>query len=297
MKRLPRSLTVTPTTLRAPANGNAIPVLGFGTFGMVRADMLRMIPAALAGGFRHIDTAQIYGNEEEVGECVQASGIPRSQLFLTTKVWPANYHEPAFTQSVDASLRRLRTDYVDLLLLHWPGGSNVPLDEQLGSLNAAAAAGKARYIGVSNFNSRLMSEAARLSKVPIATNQFEYHPFLNQAPLVRATRQLGIAATAYCAMAVGRVFGNDDLKRIARERNRSVSQIVLRWLVQQEGVFALSRTTNPARVKENLAVFDFELSAEEMSVIFALARHDGRIVQPLGLSPAWDVTPADPVRA
>jgi diketogulonate reductase-like aldo/keto reductase len=268
-----------------------VPAIGFGTFGMSRGDMLHMLPRALAGGFRHIDTAQIYGNEAEVGECVQASGIPRGQLFLTTKVWPGNYGEPAFSQSVDESLRRLQTDYVDLLLLHWPGGSDVPLAEQIGSLNAMLDAGKARHIGISNFNVRLMTEAARLSKAPLATNQVEYHPFLDQSSLVRAARELGIGVTAYCAMAVGRVFDSAVLRRIAQERGRTISQVVLRWLLQQQGVVALSRTTNPSRIAENLSVFDFELSKEDMSAIFALAREDSRIVSPRGLSPDWDPTP------
>lgn len=275
----------------SPSLGGPLPAIGFGTYGMSRKDMLHMIPVALAGGFRHIDTAQIYGNEAEVGECVRTSGIPRGELFLTTKVWPGNYGEPTFSRSVDESLRRLQTDYVDLLLLHWPGGSDVPLAEQISSLNAALEAGKARRIGISNFNVRLMTEAARLSKAPLATNQVEYHPFINQASLVRTARELGIGLTAYCAMAVGRVFDSTVLQRIARERGRTVSQVVLRWLLQQPDVVALSRTTNPSRIAENLSVFDFELSTEEMSAIFALAREDSRIVSPRGLPPDWDPTP------
>jgi len=271
------------------AGGAAIPALGFGTYGMARPDMLRMIPAALKAGFRHIDTGQIYRNEAEVGECFQASGLRRQQVFLTTKVWVANYPERAFAQSVDDSLRKLRTDYIDLLLLHWPSDA-VPLAEQVGRLNAAVRAGKVRHIGVSNFNRALLTEAARLSVAPIVTNQFEYHPYLNQELLIEECRRLGVAVTAYCGMAVGRVFGEPILKDIADVHRKSVAQVVLRWLVQQEGVVALSRTTDPARVASNLQVSDFELSAAEMAAIHGLAQAGSRIVNPPGLAPAWDAT-------
>ncbi|WP_255326520.1 aldo/keto reductase [Sphingobium sp. EM0848] len=276
--------------IRTPANGSAIPAIGFGTYGMNREQMLRMIPAALKAGFRHIDTAQLYRNETEVGECVEASGIARGDLYLTTKVWSANYGARDFARSVDESLACLRTDYIDLLLLHWPGGSNVPLADQIGSLNEAVRAGKVRHIGVSNFNRALMREAVRLSDEPLATNQFEYHPYLNQSLLLEATRELGMTATAYCGMAVGRVFEEAVLQRIAATHGRSVAQIVLRWLVQQDHVAALSRTTNIERLPENLSVFDFALSASEMEEIYGLAVPYSRIVSPSGLSPVWDPT-------
>jgi 2,5-diketo-D-gluconate reductase B len=273
------------------ANGAVIPALGFGTYGMARSDMMRMIPAALNAGFRHIDTAQIYRNEAEVGECVAASGLRRQDVFLTTKVWVANYPGRAFAASVDESLRKLRTDYIDLLLLHWPSEAT-PLAEQIAGLNAAVRAGKVRHIGVSNFNRALMAEAVRLSAAPIVTNQFEYHPYLDQAPLIDACRRLGIGVTAYCGMAVGRVFSDPTLKEIARAHGRSVAQVVLRWLVQQGNVVALSRTTDPLRAAGNLQVFDFALTAAEMAAIHGLAEADSRIVSPPGLSPFWDPTPA-----
>ena len=276
------------------ANGAKIPALGFGTYGMARGDMLRMIPEALKAGFRHIDTAQIYHNEAEVGECVEASGIARENLFLTTKVWVANYPANAFSASVDESLKKLRTDYIDLLLLHWPSDA-VPLADQIGVLNAAVQSGKVRHIGVSNFNMALMAEAARLSEHLLVTNQFEYHPYLNQAPLIAATRNAGLAVTGYCGMAVGRVFTDPALAAIATRHSRSIAQIVLRWLVQQDGVVALSRTTNPARVAENVAIFEFELEAEEMAEIHSLAKPNSRIVDPPGLAPIWD-TVVDDVR-
>jgi 2,5-diketo-D-gluconate reductase B len=270
------------------ANGARIPAIGFGTYGMERADMLRMIPAALQGGFRHIDTAQIYRNELEVGECTVSSGISRSELFITTKVWVANYPERRFAASVDESLKNLRTDYIDLLLLHWPH-NGVPLADQIGLLNDTVKVGKVRHIGVSNFNRQLLDQAIRLSATPLVTNQFEYHPYLNQSLLADATRKAGLAVTAYCAMAVGRVLGDPTIAEIAANHGRTIPQVVLRWLLQQSNVIALSRTTNPDRISENLAVFDFELGEDEMAAMQALARPNSRIVNPPGLAPAWDV--------
>ena len=270
--------------------GNAaIPAIGFGTYGMNAADIYRMIPAALSAGFRHIDTAQIYGNEGEIGDSVAASGIPRSEIFLTTKVWVSNYSERSFEASVNESLRKLKTDYVDLLLLHWPG-SNVPLVEQIAGLNAVARAGKVRHIGVSNFNRALMSESVRLSAVPLVTNQFEYHPYLNQSLLIESTLQAGLAVTGYCGMAIGRVFSDPTLEEIAARYDKTIAQIVLRWLVQQPGIIALSRTTKAERLAQNLAVFDFELESEDMTAIHSLATADSRIVNPPGLAPVWDRT-------
>jgi diketogulonate reductase-like aldo/keto reductase len=167
-----------------------IPALGFGSYGMGRADMMRMIPAALRGGFRHIDTAQIYRNEQEVGECVASAAIPRREIFITTKVWVSNYPEKLFVMSVDESLKKLQTNYIDLLLLHWPSDM-VPLAEQIGALNSVVRSGKARYIGVSNFNKALMAQAVSLSETPLVTNQVEYHPFLNQNIILEATAKCG----------------------------------------------------------------------------------------------------------
>lgn len=269
------------------ANGARIPALGFGTYGMEREEVLRMIPAALKGGFRHVDTAQIYRNELEVGECTVSSGIPRSELFITTKVWVSNYPERRFTASVDESLKNLQTDYIDLLLLHWPH-DGVPLAEQIGLLNEAVRTGKVRHIGVSNFNRQLLGQAIRLSAAPLVTNQFEYHPYLNQSLLAGATRRAGLAVIAYCAMAVGRVLGDPTIAEIAANHGRSIPQVVLRWLTQQGGTIALSRTTNPDRIRENLAIFDFKLNEAEMAAMQTLARPNSRIVDPPGLAPAWD---------
>ncbi len=269
------------------ANGARIPALGFGTYGMRGSALSDIVPAALHAGFRHIDTAQIYANEADVGRGIAQSGVARRDIFLTTKVWAPNCAPRLMAQSVDESLRKLGTDHVDLLLLHWPN-SAIALEDQIGALADVVRAGKARHIGVSNYNRALLAQAVQASDAPLVTNQFEYHPYLEQRALVSATRAAGLAVTAYCAMAVGRVFGDPALQEIAARNGRTVSQVVLRWLVQQGGTVTLSRTSNPDRLAENAAIFDFELPAHDMAAIFALTEAGSRIVDPPGLAPAWD---------
>ncbi len=269
------------------ANGANIPVLGFGTFRIPGPDVLRIVPQAIKLGFRHIDTAQAYRNEAEVGEAIEASGVARNDIFLTTKVWVDNYKHDAFLASVDESLKKLRTDYVDLLLLHWPS-SGVPLAEQIGALNAVKKAGKVKNIGVSNFNTALMAKSVELSEAPIATNQIEYHPYLDQAKVLDAARATGMSITAYFAMADGKVPNEPLLKDIASKHGKTAAQVVLRWLIQQKDVITLSKTATESRLPENFDIFDFDLSSDEMAAIHKLARPNGRIVSPGGLAPDWD---------
>lgn len=269
------------------AHGAAIPALGFGTFRMEAADVLRMVPAALKLGFRHVDTAQIYRNEAAVGEAIAGSGVARGDIFLTTKVWIDNFSPDRFMASVDESLAKLQTDHVDLLLLHWPNGS-VKLADQIGALNAVREAGKTRHIGVSNYTVALLKQARALSAAPLVTNQVEYHPYLDQSRLMAAMREAGMALTAYYAMADGKVFADPLLADIAARHHRSIAQIVLRWLVQQEGVVALSKTVSEDRARDNAAIFDFALGEAEMAAIHGLAVPDGRVLRPEGLSPVWD---------
>lgn len=273
---------------KVSANGAHIPALGFGTFRMPGADVMRVLPKAIDIGFRHIDTAQIYGNEAEVGEAIVQSGVSRGEVFLTTKVWVDKFAHAAFLASVDESLKKLKTDYVDLLLLHWPQ-SDVPLAERMGSLNEVLAAGKVRHIGISNFNVTMMQEAARLSEAKIATNQVEYHPYLDQSKLLSAARDLGISLTAYYLMADGKVPNDPVLTEIGAKHGKTAAQVVLRWAVQQDGVITLSKTATENRLEENFDIFDFELSSEEMQAIHALAKPHGRIVNPAHLRPPhWD---------
>jgi diketogulonate reductase-like aldo/keto reductase len=275
------------TTPLVTANGAEIPALGFGTFRMNGPDTIRMVRHVLSLGYRHIDTAQIYDNEAQVGEGLATSGVARNDVFLTTKVWVANYRHEAFLRSVDESLKKLRTNHVDLLLLHWPN-VQVPLAEQIGALNEVKAAGKVRHIGISNMSTALMAEAASLSPAPLVTNQVEYHPYLDQSPVLAAARKAGMSVTAYYGMADGKVIGDPVIKAIGAGHGKTEAQVVLRWLVQQQGVIALSKTVSEARAAANLAIFDFALSDDEMAAIHALARPDGRLVSPDGLAPVWD---------
>ncbi|MBA4268711.1 MAG: 2,5-didehydrogluconate reductase [Methylobacterium sp.] len=269
------------------AHGAAIPALGFGTFRMEAPDVLRMVPAALKLGFRHVDTAQIYRNEAAVGEAIAGSGVARGDIFLTTKVWIDNFAPDRFAASVDESLAKLKTDHVDLLLLHWPNGS-VPLADQIGALNAVREAGRTRHIGVSNYTIALLAQARALSAAPLVTNQVEDHPYLDQGRLLAAMREAGMALTAYYAMADGKVFADPLLAEIAARHHRSIAQIVLRWLVQQEGVVALSKTVSEDRARNNAVIFDFALDEAEMAAIHGLAEPGGRVLKPEGLSPVWD---------
>ncbi len=265
------------------AHGAEIPALGLGVFRMSEAEVEAIVPAALDAGFTHFDTAQIYENEAALGRAL--AGAPRESLFLTTKVWVSNYSDARFLPSVDESLERLQVDQVDLLLAHWPGDS-VPVADQIAWLNAAQAAGKTRFIGVSNYNRAELRAAIAASDAPLITNQIEIHPYLDQAPMAALAAQTGTALTAYYGMANGAVPKDPALQAIGRRNGKTAAQVVLRWLLQQ-GFVALSKTARPERLAENAALFDFELPPEDMAAISALARPDGRIVNPAGLAPDW----------
>ncbi len=269
------------------AHGARIPALGFGTWELRDGLAVRLVEAALEIGYRHIDTAQVYENEREVGTAIRTSGIDRAEIFLTTKVWPDRFRQGDLQRSVEESLDRLGLEAVDLLLLHWPNPA-VPLAETMDALNDARARGMTRHIGVSNFPSRLMEEAIRLSAAPLVTNQVEYHPFLSQNRVLAACRAAGMALTAYCPLARGRVFGDPVIERIAARHRKSPAQVALRWLVQQEGVVAIPRSSKPEHARANFEIWDFALDEQEMRAISALGSPAGRIVDIAGLAPEWD---------
>jgi diketogulonate reductase-like aldo/keto reductase len=269
------------------AIGANIPALGFGTFRMPDEDVYRILPQALKLGFRHVDTAQIYKNEASVGEVIAQSGIARDDIFLTTKVWVDRVGHQAFIASVDESLQKLKTDHVDLLLLHWPQ-SDMPLADRIGALNELRQAGKVKNIGVSNFSTALMDEAIRLSDAPIVNNQIEYHPYLDQTKVLQKAGETGMSVTAYYLMADGAVPKDEVLKDIGAKHGKTAAQVVLRWAVQQKDVIALSKTATESRLQENFDIFDFALSEDEMAAVYKLARPDGRIVNPGHLAPQWD---------
>jgi len=268
------------------ARGAEIPVIGFGTSQLGNCG--EIVATALKLGYRHIDTAWKYGTEEGVGEGIKASGVPRQEIFLCTKVSHENLRAADFSRSVEQSLKRLRTDYVDLLHVHWPSTDGIPLAETMGALAKAKRDGKARHIGVANFNIAMTEEAMRLSPEPVVTLQAEYHPYLDQSKVLAFCRRAGLVFTAYCPLGRGRLFKEPVIAEIARARGKTVAQIALRWLVQQGNIAPIPRSSNPRHMAESLDVFDFTLTDEEMKRIFALKRPDGRIANPAGRAPAWD---------
>jgi 2,5-diketo-D-gluconate reductase B len=246
----------------------------------------RLVEAALGIGYRHIDTAQMYGNEAEVGAGIAASGLPRDDLFVTTKVWPDRFRRGVFERSVEESVQRLGLR-PDLVLLHWPN-PDVPLAETMEALNRVAEQGLTRHIGISNFTTAMIDEAVRLSPRPLVTNQVEYHPFLDQDPVLARCRAHRMALTAYCPLARGRVFKDPLLARIGRDRGKGPGQVALRWLVQQQGVVAIPRSSSVEHARANFEVFDFALSEAEMAEVTALARRGGRVVSGAGMVEDWD---------
>ena len=263
--------------------GTRVPALGFGTYKLTGADCRQAVAHALELGYRHIDTAAIYGNEAEVGEGWRNSGVPRADLFLTTKVWYENLDRAGVWQSAAESLRRLQTDYVDLLLIHWPN-PRVPLEETLHALFALRDAGQVRHVGVSNFPAALLREACQYG--PIFCNQVEYHPFLNQDNVLAEAREHDLLLTAYSPLARGRVGSDPVLQAVADDHGKTPAQVTLRWLIEQPGVAAIPKASSPAHREANLDVFDFSLSDEEMSLI--ASRACGLRTANPPWAPAWD---------
>jgi 2,5-diketo-D-gluconate reductase B len=268
------------------SHGAQIPVIGFGTSQLGNCG--EIVANALKVGYRHIDTAWKYGTEKGVGEGMKASGVPRQDIFLVTKVSHEYLRAADFAKSVEESLERLQTDYVDLLFVHWPAIDGTPLAETMGALAKAKREGKARHVGVANFNIALTEEAMRLCPEPLAVLQAEYHPYLDQSRVLAFCRKAGLIFMAYCPLGRGRVFNDPVLGEIARNRGKSLAQIALRWLIQQGNIAPIPRSANPQHMAESLDVFNFTLTDDEMKRIYALKRPDGRIANPKGRAPAWD---------
>jgi diketogulonate reductase-like aldo/keto reductase len=268
------------------ANGARIPALGLGTWQMNHEDCARAVAHALKTGYRHIDTAAMYGNEKAVGEGVRAAGVPRDEVFVTTKVWRDEIGDGPLQRSAEASLKRLGFDRVDLLLIHWPNDS-IPLAQSIAALNDAKRRGLTRHIGVSNFTIAMLAEALRLSQEPIVTNQIEFHPWLDQPKLAAAIREAGLALTAYCPL--GRRperLADPVIGRIAKRIGRTPAQVILRWHIQQPGLIAIPKSANPKRIEENFGVFEFELPEADMAAITALGSAKARVVN-VGWAPDW----------
>ncbi len=268
------------------AHGCVMPQIGFGTSQL--GDCGDLVATALKLGYRHLDTAWKYGSEKGVGAGIRAAGVPRSEIFLVTKVSHEYLRAGDFARSVEESLKNLRVDYVDMLHVHWPSMDKVPLAETMGALAKAKRDGLARHIGVANFNIALLEEALRVCPEPLATLQAEYHPYLDQTKVLDYCRRHGLIFTAYCPLARGRLFNDPVLTAIAQARGKTVSQVVLRWLVQQGNIAPIPRSSNPQHIAQNLDIYDFSLTADEMQRIHGLARPDGRIANPAGRAPVWD---------
>jgi 2,5-diketo-D-gluconate reductase B len=266
--------------------GVRVPALGLGTFGLTGEEGIRAVRAGLDAGYRHIDCAPKYGNEAEVGRALRESGIARDQLFVTTKVWHTDLDRAAAIASVEQSLKHLGLDHVDLLLVHWPNPA-IKLAETLGAFAELQGRGLARLIGVSNFTIAMLTEALDVVGAPILANQVEYHPFLDQTKLLAFLRARGMLLTAYLPIARGAVNKDATLVRIAAEKGKSPAQIALRWLLQQDAVVAIPRSSRPERLRENCGVFDFTLSAEQTRAIDALRRPE-HIINP-AFAPVWDM--------
>lgn len=247
----------------------AIPALGLGTYKLTGKNGEKEILRALQMGYRHIDTAEMYGNEEEVGNAVKQSGIPGDEIFITTKVWPNNFSKAKFIPGVEDSLRKLKVDAVDLLLIHWPS------DEETNKLavdllNQCHEKQYANLVGVSNFSIPQLKQAQ--TQAPISCNQVEYSPYNDVQDLLTYMQQQGMMLTAYSPLAKGAVLHEPVIKKLAAAYNKTGAQIVLRWLLQQDNVSAIPKAADEQHSRQNLGVFDFELSDEDMKAIFALAK-------------------------
>ena len=269
------------------AKGARIPLLGLGTWELRGRACSRLVEQALRLGYRHIDTAQLYENEREVGDGLRASGIARADVFITTKIWPSHFAAPALARAAKERLADLRLTEVDLLLLHWPN-PRVPLSETVGALCKVKRDGLARHIGVSNFTVAMIEEANALTTEPLVCNQIEVHAFLDQSKVVAACRKHGMAVVAYSPIARGNAKDDAVLTRIGRAHGKSSVQVALRFLVQQQ-IAVIPRPSKLDRLQENAAIFDFELSRHEIAEIGKLATRDGRVVNySYSGSPSWD---------
>lgn len=274
-------MTLAPTVA---ANGAAIPAVGLGTWKLAGDHCSDCVAAALQAGYRHIDTAAMYENEEAVGRGLRAGGVARDDIWVTTKVWRTEWRRDALLASARASLERLGLSQVDLLLIHWPDPEMV-LDETIDALNEAKALGYARNIGVSNFPPRMFKAAVARSAAPIVANQCEYHPMLDQSAILVACREARTAFVSYSPLGRGELMAHPLVVVLAGKHARTPAQIILRWHIQQ-GVIAIPRSSNPERIAANLRVFDFALDADDMARLGALKSAGLRIVNP-DWGPDW----------
>ena len=266
--------------------GLNMPKLGLGTWRMKGAECQAAVEGALSRGYRHIDTAQMYGNEDAVGDALAATSVPRGDIHLTTKVWWENLAPEAMQRAIETSLGLLKTDYVDLFLIHWPAPV-MDLPASLGALVRIQEAGLARHIGVSNFPVALLKRAVEEVQAPICCNQFEYHVLLDQSKLVNYAHSKGIAVTAYCPLAQGRLADHPALTAIAAKHGVSSAQVALKWLLDQDGVAAIPKAGRAESQQANLDALNLQLDDADRAAIAALPKGE-RFVNP-GFAPTWDL--------
>jgi 2,5-diketo-D-gluconate reductase B len=267
------------------ANGAKIPAIGLGTWELRGRTCARLVEQALRLGYRHIDTAQVYENEREVGDGLRASGIKRDEVFVTTKVWTTHFAPNDLERSTKESLSKLHLSEVDLLLLHWPN-PRVPLQETLGALAHVKKIGLTRHIGVSNFTVALIEQAVAACPEPLVCDQVEFHPYLDQTKVREACARNGMAVVAYSPVAKGRIKNDATLARIGQAYGKTAAQVSLRWLVQQN-VAAIPRTSRIERLSENIDIFDFALSDQDMAQLSGMGSAKGRLTD-FGFAPKWD---------
>jgi 2,5-diketo-D-gluconate reductase B len=265
--------------------GIAMPKLGLGTFRMQGDACRAAVESGLAHGYRHIDTAEMYGNEEAIGAALAAAPVPRSELHVTTKVWVENLAPDAIRRAFDTSLKKLRLDHIDLYLVHWPSRS-MKLPAVLEAMMKLKEEGRTRAIGVANFPTALMKVAVEEVRAPIACNQVEYHVMLDQAKLKKYLAAHKIPLVAYCPLVQGRVASDETLAKIGRKHNASATQVALKWLLDQDGVAAIPKASRAESQKANLEALKVTLDDEDRKAIAALPK-DQRCVNP-GFGPDWD---------
>jgi len=268
------------------SHGAKMPAIGYGTMVLPERGA-ELVAYALKSGYRLIDTARKYGTEEKVGEGIRASGIARKDIWVTTKVTELDARAADFLRSAETSLKTMQLDYVDLLLVHWPQ-PKVPFTETLGALAKAKRSGMAHHIGVSNFTIAMLDEAVRVCPEPLITNQVEYHAYLPQDRMLAALKKHGMILTAYCPMARGKLLDDPVVAAIAKAHGKTIGQVCLRWLIQQPMVAAVPRPLEEAHIEEDLDVFDWSLSDDEMQRISALRSRHIRIADPPERAPNWD---------
>lgn len=277
-----------PIVPKLSPHGAKMPTLGYGTMLFPEPkSAVELILHALYSGYRHIDTARKYGSEPWVGEAIRASGLPRDEIWVTTKVTEENARADDFARSVDISLTALGLDYVNLLLIHWPQ-PKVPLEETLAALAKAKRNGLTRHIGVSNFTIPLLEEAMAKCPEPLITNQIEYHAYIRQDRLIEACRKHGLLVTCHAPLARGAVLNDPVIANIAANHNKTPAQIALRWLVQQPDVAVVPRALEISEIEENIGIFDFDLSETEMAHIVKLQDNNLRVINPEVRRPVWD---------